>query len=81
MRYVNCARFNGEQNLMAFQYCRAIYYRTSRVIKTGEELLVWYGDEYGEELGLLSMPENMKKYWNKGKRMTPFCFNWKISAY
>ncbi|XP_071077432.1 histone-lysine N-methyltransferase PRDM9-like [Desmodus rotundus] len=51
MRYVNCARDDEEQNLVAFQYHRQIFYRTCRVIRPGCELLVWYGDEYGQELG------------------------------
>uniref|UniRef100_A0A452RL30 Histone-lysine N-methyltransferase PRDM9 n=1 Tax=Ursus americanus TaxID=9643 RepID=A0A452RL30_URSAM len=52
MRYVNCARDEEEQNLVAFQYHRQIFYRTCRVIRPGCELLVWYGDEYGQELGI-----------------------------
>ncbi|XP_045701882.1 histone-lysine N-methyltransferase PRDM9-like [Phyllostomus hastatus] len=51
MRYVNCAREDEEQNLVAFQYQRQIFYRTCRVIRPGCELLVWFGDEYGQELG------------------------------
>ncbi|KAM5319126.1 histone-lysine N-methyltransferase PRDM9-like isoform 6-T6 [Glossophaga mutica] len=51
MRYVNCARNDEEQNLVAFQYHRQIFYRTCRVIRPGCELLVWCGDEYGQELG------------------------------
>ncbi|XP_011788412.1 PREDICTED: histone-lysine N-methyltransferase PRDM9-like, partial [Colobus angolensis palliatus] len=52
MRYVNCARDDEEQNLVAFQYHRQIFYRTCQVIRPGCELLVWYGDEYGQELGI-----------------------------
>ncbi|XP_045674436.1 histone-lysine N-methyltransferase PRDM7 [Phyllostomus hastatus] len=52
MRYVNCARDDEEQNLVAFQYQRQIFYRTCRVVRPGCELLVWYGDEYGQELGI-----------------------------
>lgn len=51
-RYVNCARDDEEQNLVAFQYHRQIFYRTCQVIRPGCELLVWYGDEYGQELGI-----------------------------
>lgn len=50
--YVNCARDDGQQNLVAFQYGRQIFYRTCRGIRPGCELLVWYGDEYGQELGI-----------------------------
>ncbi|XP_036888998.1 histone-lysine N-methyltransferase PRDM9-like [Sturnira hondurensis] len=51
MRYVNCARDHEEQNLVAFQYHGQIFYRTCQVIRPGCELLVWCGDEYGQELG------------------------------
>ncbi|DAA13167.1 TPA: PR domain containing 9-like, partial [Bos taurus] len=52
MRYVNCARHYEEQNLVAFQYHGQIFYRTCQVVRPGCELLVWYGDEYGEKLGI-----------------------------
>ncbi|XP_071076203.1 histone-lysine N-methyltransferase PRDM7-like [Desmodus rotundus] len=53
MRYVNCARDDEEQNLVAFQYHRQIFYRTCQDVRPGCELLVWYGDEYGQELGIM----------------------------
>jgi SCY1-like protein 2 len=52
MRYVNCARNEEEQNLMAFQYKGEMYYRTLKHIPAHVELLVWYGDDYGRELGI-----------------------------
>ncbi|CAH1256600.1 PRDM9 [Branchiostoma lanceolatum] len=52
MRYVNCARNEEEQNLVAFQYYRNIYYRTYKPVPPGTELLVWYGNEYAKELGI-----------------------------
>ena len=52
MRYINCSRYEKEQNLIAFQYYGEIYYRTYKEVKPGEELLVWYGDEYASELGI-----------------------------
>ncbi|CAH1782439.1 unnamed protein product [Owenia fusiformis] len=52
MRYVNCARFEGEQNVTAFQYLGQIYYRTFRPIPPNTEVLVWYGESYAEELGI-----------------------------
>ena len=51
-RYVNCARDDEEQNLVAFQYHGQIFYRTCQVVRPGCELLVWYGDEYGQDLGI-----------------------------
>ncbi|XP_042175438.1 histone-lysine N-methyltransferase PRDM9 isoform X2 [Oncorhynchus tshawytscha] len=52
MRYVNCARNEEEQNLVAFQYRGGILYRCCKPIAVGEELLVWYGEEYARDLGI-----------------------------
>ena len=52
MRYVNCACREEDQNLLAFQFHGEIYYRTIENISAHSELLVWYGDEYGQELGI-----------------------------
>ncbi|ELU09398.1 hypothetical protein CAPTEDRAFT_75757, partial [Capitella teleta] len=56
MRFVNCARHCEEQNVLAFQYQKKIYYRTLRDIPVGEEILVWYGEEYAAALGILTLP-------------------------
>ena len=58
IRFVNCARCESEQNLIAYQYEGQIYYQVFKEIEAGAELLVWYGDEYGEELGILMLPPN-----------------------
>ncbi|XP_060761009.1 zinc finger protein 345-like isoform X2 [Neoarius graeffei] len=50
MRYVNCARNEEEQNLVAFQYQGRILYRCCRPINPEHELLVWYEEEYTKEL-------------------------------
>ena len=52
MRYVNCARNESEQNLIAYQYRGQIYYRSFKPIHPGKELLVYYGEEYAKELGI-----------------------------
>ncbi|XP_078575263.1 uncharacterized protein LOC144861315 [Branchiostoma floridae x Branchiostoma japonicum] len=57
MRYVNCARNEEEQNLVAFQYYRNIYYRTYKPIPPGTELMVWYGNEYAKDLGIFEEAE------------------------
>ena len=49
---MNCARDDEEQNLVALQYQGQIFYLTCRVVRPGCELLVWYGDEYGQDLGI-----------------------------
>ncbi|XP_014673458.1 PREDICTED: histone-lysine N-methyltransferase PRDM9-like [Priapulus caudatus] len=52
MRFVNCARNYEEQNMVAFQFHGGMYYRTCTDIRTGAELLVYYGDSYAAELGI-----------------------------
>ncbi|XP_045108621.1 uncharacterized protein LOC123503168 [Portunus trituberculatus] len=59
LRYVNCARDAVEMNLEAFQYRKDIYYITLREIKSNSELFVWYGDEYGRELGILNLSNSI----------------------
>ena len=46
MRFVNCARSDQQRNLVALQFRGQIYYKTSKVIESGSELLVWYSDSY-----------------------------------
>ncbi|XP_066275157.1 histone-lysine N-methyltransferase PRDM9-like [Branchiostoma lanceolatum] len=65
MRYVNCARNEEEQNLVAFQYYRNIYYRTYKPVPPGTELLVWYGNEYAKELGISEKAETKGEEPNK----------------
>ena len=45
-------RNEEEQNLVAYQYKGYIYYRAYKEIKKGMELLVWYGNQYAEQLGI-----------------------------
>ena len=37
---------------MAFQFLGEIYYRVMKYIPAESELLVWYGGDYGKELGI-----------------------------
>ena len=52
MRYINCASNEDQQNLIAYQLHGEVYYKTIRAINIGEELLVWYGNEFGVVLPL-----------------------------
>jgi len=52
MSFVKCARHKKEQNMVVFQYHGCIYYRTTREIAPGSELLVWYDAKYTQFLGL-----------------------------
>lgn len=51
-RFVNCSCGNEEQNLVAFQYHGGIFYRCCRPIRPGQELLVWYREEYARNLSI-----------------------------
>ena len=52
MRFIQCARHKGEQNMFAFQYMGNIYYRAYKDIPEGAELLVWYDDSYPQYMGI-----------------------------
>ncbi|XP_061404039.1 zinc finger protein 79-like, partial [Lethenteron reissneri] len=41
----------SEENPVS-EYCWLIYYRTFRAVGPGSELLVWYGEEFAQELGI-----------------------------
>ncbi|XP_049606297.1 PR domain zinc finger protein 1 isoform X1 [Syngnathus scovelli] len=58
MRYVNPARFLSEQNLVACQNGRDIYFYTIRPVEPKQELLVWYSQEFAQRL--CSQQENNK---------------------
>ncbi|ROT76321.1 hypothetical protein C7M84_005090 [Penaeus vannamei] len=60
MRYVNCSRTEAETNLSTFQYKGQIYYKTDSAISRGSELMCWYGDDYGKDLGLSREPSKWK---------------------
>ena len=42
--------------MVAYQHHGEIYYRTFKDIQPGEELLVWYGDDYARDLGIALQP-------------------------
>ncbi|XP_041377332.1 uncharacterized protein LOC121389750 [Gigantopelta aegis] len=48
MRYVNCARFFEEQNIVSVQNGCEIFYKAIRPISAGEELLTWYAPFRGQ---------------------------------
>lgn len=50
MRYVNPARSTSEQNMVACQNGRDIYFYTVRPVETKQELLVWYSPEFAQRL-------------------------------
>ena len=52
MKAINCARYKKEQNLVVLQVDGEIFYETMRDITPGEELLVWYGNDYERYMDL-----------------------------
>ena len=58
MRFINCARTECEQNLVAIQYHGQIFYHTYKPIEPGQELLVWYGRQFGSTLGLCNSQDD-----------------------
>ena len=54
MRFANSPCYEEQQNLLAFQFEGNIYYKTYKDISPHTELLVWYGEQYGAELGILA---------------------------
>uniref|UniRef100_A0A3Q3WR68 SET domain-containing protein n=1 Tax=Mola mola TaxID=94237 RepID=A0A3Q3WR68_MOLML len=59
MRYVNPARSLAEQNLVACQNSRDIYFYTIRPVEPNQELLVWYSQEFAQRL--CGQPEERDK--------------------
>lgn len=52
MRYIRCARNYHEQNMHMVQYGPNIYYCSFKDIKRGDELLVWYENQYEQHFGI-----------------------------
>lgn len=52
LRYVNCARNEQEENLNVVFCEDLVFYLTSKDIAPNTELLMWYGNWYGNFLGI-----------------------------
>ena len=53
MYFIQYARNQEEQNLLALQYDETLYFRAMRNINEGEELLVWYDkNQYNLYMGI-----------------------------
>ncbi|XP_077494671.1 uncharacterized protein LOC144105431 [Amblyomma americanum] len=76
MRYVNCAASPHEQNLVAYMRHGDIYYRTSKAVATGEELLVSCDASCTRKRGLLSKPQGLRSSVNEDRnsKRTPVPF-------
>ena len=65
MRFVNCARDNKEQNLVAIQFHDKIYFKTCAPVVEGSELLVWYQDSCEKTIDSLTQKERHGEFINK----------------
>ncbi|XP_063422870.1 histone-lysine N-methyltransferase PRDM9-like [Mytilus trossulus] len=65
LRYVNCARTVHEENVYVLQLNEEVFYVTYECITEGTELLVWYGPDYGEDLGLQRKPEDYQERFHE----------------
>ncbi|XP_064642138.1 uncharacterized protein LOC135496641 [Lineus longissimus] len=62
MRFVRCARYFEEQNIVSKQEGCDVYYAAINDIEPGEELLTWYDmTEYNESLKKRGNKKNLKK--------------------
>lgn len=67
MKYVNCARHDGEQNLVLVQEDGEVFYEVCKEVQEGCELLVWYGDTYLKYMGIpITMKTKLSKIENDG---------------
>lgn len=54
LAYINPARNEDEQNMEAYVKNKEVFYRALRIIKSSEELLVWYSKDFCQ---LIDVPE------------------------
>lgn len=73
-RYVVCSRNENEQNLVAIQQDGRVLFRCCRTIYPGQELKVWYAEEYAQSLSTI-----WDKIWDK--KCTPIGNNRKKLLY
>lgn len=58
---VSAARNEEEQNMEAYLKYGRVYYRTLRIVKAGEQLLVWYSKDFTQILGLPELQASSKQ--------------------
>lgn len=70
LRYVNCSKSVGDQNIRAVQYDGNIYYMATKQIEIGDELLTFYGEKFARILGIKTSKKGASN--NKGNKVS-FC--------
>jgi hypothetical protein len=59
--YIQPARDSEEQNMEAYLKEGQVYFRTLRIIKAGEEMLVWYSKDFAQLLNIPELPRILDK--------------------
>lgn len=59
MYHVQYARNTEEQNMEAYQFYGDIFFRTTKLIKMGTELRVFYGQDYCKHVGFKESLNNL----------------------
>ncbi|XP_071107107.1 zinc finger protein 488-like [Haliotis cracherodii] len=59
--YIHPARNEEEQNVEAYMKEGQVYYRTLRIVKAGEELLVWYSKDFCQLLNIPDVKRHIPK--------------------
>ncbi|XP_025111416.1 PR domain zinc finger protein 8-like isoform X2 [Pomacea canaliculata] len=54
--YIQPARDSEEQNMEAYVKEGQVYFRTLRIVRAGEELLVWYSKDFAQLLNIPELP-------------------------
>ena len=54
--YIQPARDSEEQNMEAYVKEGQVYFRALRIIKAGEEMLVWYSKDFAQLLNIPELP-------------------------
>ena len=68
LRYINCARHSLEESVDSVQCYGRRFYITIRDVHPGQELLVYYGKNYAERLGIEANEFSNNDFWLHGRR-------------
>ena len=71
MAFIECANFEEEQNLEAFQSYGEIYFRTTKAVDPGTELKVFYSEEYARHVSFKLKLKELQTVFDKGTGRLP----------
>ena len=59
LRFLNCPNYESQENVVVHLCYGKIFYRTTKDIIPGQELFIFYGEEYAEILNI-----DLDKYYD-----------------